>query len=325
MRPAAIASVFAIIFALASAPVSAAPATKAESKAQKELRFVDEAIELQEFALAKANLEKTLKQLKVAGSAISPVSAQAHVLLGLVQIVGFKNTKEATKEFTLAINIQKDIALPASASDRVKLVFGRAYEVLYPNINCAELRGIFHKPVPLGQEGTPAALEVNLGKYLLDGSMMIMYRNVGRGKFKEASMTKVDGCKYRGEIPGAGVNAPQVEYYLESRLPDGRPSARKGKKVNPFAINVSFGSAAEATPPPPVKTDQTKVAQAEKTERAPDQNEEIDDLLLTKPRSAKGSGCAGCSTEGSTSGGVFWALLVLVGLLSSRRRQMSIR
>lgn len=327
MRHAAIASVFAILVSLGIAPAigpaSAAPPNKVESKALADMRFVDEAIELGEFALAKGNLEKTLKELTTSGSAVSPTAAKAHVLLGMVQILGFKNTQLATEEFTLAINIQKDVALPSSANDRVKLVFGRAYEVLYPSINCAELRGLYHKPLPLAEEGVSALLEVNLGRYLLEGTMVIMYRNVGRGKYQEAPMTKADGCKYSGEIPGAGVNAPQVEYYLESRLPDGRASARKGKSVNPFAINVSFGSNSQAvkTPEKTDTKDETKVA--EKTELKTNPNEEIDDLLLTKPKSGKGSGCAGCSTEGSNSAGFLWGLLVLGVLLRKSRRESS--
>lgn len=321
MRHAAIASVFAILVSLGIAPASAAPPNKAESKALAEMRFADEAIELGEFALAKGNLEKTLKQLTTSGSAVSPTAAKAHVLLGIVQILGFKNTKLAMDEFTSAINIQKDVALPTSASDRVKLVFGRAYEVLYPIVNCAELRGLYHKPLPLAEEGKSALLEANLGKYLLDGSMVIMYRNVGRGKYQEASMVKVDGCKYSGEIPAAGVNAPQVEYYLESRLPDGRASARKGKAVNPFAINVSFGAGAQADKPPEKKDAQDDPKVADKTTPNPNPNEEIDDLLLTKPKSGRGSGCAGCTTEGPSSTGMLWGLLVLAALLHTRRRR----
>ncbi len=322
MRNAVIVSVIALLCSVAAAPAWSAPSNAAEAKALKQIRFVDEAIELGEYELAKVNLEKTLKDLKMAGSAVTPIAARTHVLLGVVYVLGFRNTKGATEEFTTAINIQKDVALPAAANNRAKIVFGRAYEALFPTVDCGKLMGIYHQPLPLAQEGATASLEAKLGKYLLDGSLTVLYRNVGTTKYSEAPMAKVEGCTFRGDIPGAGVNAPQVEYYLEARLKDGRPSARKGKAKVPFAINVSFGPVAAATPPKEAKTEAV-VAEAKpeevKTgfESSNTENDEID-VLLGKPRPTKGSGCAGCSTEGGAGGSWFWALLALLAL--KRRR-----
>ncbi len=316
MRHAALVPALAILLAgpIASHPAVAQPANKTEAKAASSMRMVGEYIELGEYAMARDSLMKSLADLKMAGSAVRPIAAEVHVKLGVVLILGFKNTKLATEHFSTAINIQKDIALPEFANDRAKVVFGRAYEAIHPTIKCDTLLGMWHKSVPLAQEGTPAVIEAKLDRYLLDGPMLVMYRGAGGGTYKEAPMTKVDGCTYRGEIPGDGVNAPSIEYYLESRLKDGRPAARKGKAKSPFLVNVSFGpisDAQEAAPKPEEKA--IEVAEVEPPK------DEVEELLLTTPKKPKGSGCAGCQTgSNSPLGGGVLALLALVGL---RRRR----
>ncbi len=178
---------------------------------------------------------------------------------------------------------------------------------------------MWHKSVPLAQEGSPAVIEAKLDRYLVDGPMMVMYRGAGGGRFSEAPMTKVDGCTFRGEIPGEKVNAPNIEYYLEARMPDGRPAARKGKAKSPFLVNVSFGPVADAPKADTPKADKPKpeeVAEVTETEAPED---DVEDILLTSPNKPKGSGCAGCNTGSSAplSGG----LLALVALFGMRRRR----
>lgn len=318
MRNTARVSVFAVLLTLCAAESSWAqpddkPANKAEAQVMAEQRMVNEYIDLGEYETARDSLKKSVAQLKAAGSAVRPISAETHVLLGVVYVIGFKDTKKATEHFTTAINIKKDVALPKHANDRAKVVFGHAYEAIHPTIKCDTLMGVFHQATPLAQEGTPTVIEAKLGKYLLDGTMLVMYRGPAGGEFLETEMKKVEGCTYRGEIPAETVHAPKVEYYLEARMKDGRPSARKGKSKTPFVVNVSFGPVADAPEPAP-----TKVEEEPKETTA--KSDEVEDLLLTKPKPGKGSGCAGCTTgAGSATGSWLLAFAVIVGLRRRRR------
>ena len=318
MRSAVLVSVFALLFASGRGrPASAQPANQAEVAASAEMRMVEEYIELDEYKLARDSLSKSLEKLKMAGSAVRPIAAEVHVQLGVVYVVGLKDTKKATEHFSTAINIKKDVVLPKSANDRAKLVFGRAYEAIYPTINCDQLMGLFHKSVPLAQEGTPTVIEAKLGKHLVGGTMLVLYRGAAGGDFRAAPLEKVEGCTYRGAIPADTVNAPKVQYYLEARLADGRPSARKGKAKSPFTINVSFGPVADAPEPDP------KAPVAEKTpelEETKPKSDEVEDLLLTKPDGPKGSGCAGCSTGSQEGRGALW-FLALAAVWGLRRRR----
>ncbi len=318
MRHAALVPALVILLAgtAVSQQASAQPANKTEAKAASSMRMVGEYIELGEYQMARDSLTKSLADLKMAGSAVRPIAAETHIKLGVVLILGFKNTKLAEEHFATAINIQKDIALPAFANDRAKLVFGRAYEAIHPTIKCDELLGMWHQSVPLAQEGSPAVVEAKLDRYLLDGPMMVMYRGARGGAFKEAPLTKVDDCTFRGEIPGDGVTAPNIEYYLEARMKDGRPAARKGKAKSPFLINVSFGPIADAPEAP--KADETK---AEEVAVATPPKDEIEELLLTNPKKPKGSGCAGCQTGAGGGGPLGGALLALLALVGLRRRR----
>jgi MYXO-CTERM domain-containing protein len=319
MRSAALVSVFALLLTAGiSTPAQAQPANKAEAAVIADRRMVNEYIDLGEYKTARDMLIKSLEKLKMAGSAVRPIAAETHVLLGVVYVLGFKETKKATEHFSTAISIQKDVALPKAANDRAKLVFGRAYEALHPTIKCDQLMGLFHKAVPLAQEGTPTVIEAKLGKHLVGGKMLVLYRGAAGGDFREAPLEKVEGCTYRGAIPADTVNAPKVEYYLEARLKDGRPSARRGKAKSPYIVNVSFGPVADAPEPDPAK-----VVVAEKEappEETKPKTDEVEDLLLTQPKSPKGSGCAGCQTSSSSGSGAIW-LLALGALLLGRRRR----
>ncbi len=303
----------------AAGTASAQPANKAEASVIKDMRMVTEFIDLGEYEVARDKLTESLKKLKMAGSAMRPISAQTHALLGVVYVVGLRNTKKATEHFKTAIQIQKDVALPKVANDRAKLVFGRAYEELHPTIKCDQLMGLSHKAVHLAQEGVPTTVEAKLGKHLVGGTMLVLYRGPSGGAFREAPLEKVEGCTYRGTIPADVVNAPKVEYYLEARLKDGRPSARRGKAKSPFKVNVSFGPVADAPEPDP----KTVVADADpEPEEAAPKNDEVEDLLLKKPDGPKGSGCAGCSTSNESGGSFMW-LLAFCGILGLGRRRRS--
>ena len=318
MRNAALVSALAILLTcLVSAQVAVAqPANKAEAAVAKDMRMVTEYVDMGEYEMARDKIKKDLEKLKMAGSAVRPIAAEAHVKLGVVIVLGFKNTKLAAEHFSTAISIQKDVTLPAFANDRAKVVFKRAYEAIHPTIKCDTLLGMFHKSVPLAQEGTPAVIEAKLDRHLLDGPMMILYRGAGGSEFSEAPMSKVEGCTFRGEIPADKVNAPNVEYYLESRLKDGRPAARRGKAKSPFLVNVSFGPIADA-PEPETKPEETEEKVAEAAEPPKD---EVEELLLTEPKKPKGSGCAGCQTgNGAPASGWLLALVALVGMRRRRR------
>jgi hypothetical protein len=305
--------------ALAGPPLtaSAQPANKAEVAVEKDIRMVTEYIDLGEYEVARDKLVEGLKKLKMAGSAVRPIAAETHALLGVVYVLGLRDTKKATEHFKTAINIQQDITLPKVANDRAKLVFGRAYEALHPTIKCDQLMGLSHKAVPLAQEGTPTVVEAKLGKHLVGGTMLVLYRGAKGGAFSEAPLEKVEGCTYRGAIPASAVSAPKVEYYLEARLKDGRPSARRGKAKSPFKINVSFGPVADAPEPDP-KTVVAEAKASPDTDTAP-KPDEIEDLLLNKPKEPKGKGCAGCATGGQ-NGGVLWILAFGALLALGRRR-----
>jgi MYXO-CTERM domain-containing protein len=318
MRSAALVSVFALFVTAGLVhPAQAQPANKAEAAVVKDMRMVNEYIDLGEYETARDKLIKSLDSLKMAGSAVRPIAADTHVLLGVVYVLGFKDTKKASEHFSTAISIKKDVALPKAADDRSKLVFGRAYEALFPTIKCDQLMGLFHKAVPLAQEGTPTVIEAKLGKYLVGGTMLVLYRGAAGGDFHEAPLEKVEGCTYRGAIPADVVNAPKVEYYLEARMKDGRPSARRGKAKSPYTVNVSFGPVADAPEPDPAKVVAEKDPEPEEIEPKTD---EVEDLLLTQPKSPKGSGCAGCST-GSRSGGAATWLLALGAIFALGRRR----
>lgn len=311
MRNAALVLAILLVNALPGAAL-AQPANQAEAQVAADSRMVQEYVDLGEYQVARDSLEKSLAQLKAAGSAVRPIAAETHAALGVVYVIGFKDSAKATEHFTTAINIQQDIALPTFATERAKVVFAKAYEAAHPTIKCDTLMGLFHQAVPLAQEGKDTAIEVKLDKHLVGSTMLVMYRGSAGGDFTEAPLTKAEDCTYRGMIPAASVNAPKVEYYLEARLKDGRPAARRGKSQEPYVVNVSFGPVADAEQSEPVEEPEEVVATAP--------SDEIEDLLLTKPKTGKGSGCAGCST-GSGSGGQGVALLLCALVLLGLRRR----
>lgn len=311
-------SIFAVLSTVPVEVRADKPANLAEKEVLSQARIVAEYMDLGEYAAARDELQKGLKNLKTAGSAVRPIAAQTHAMLGVVHVLGFKNTKEATKHFEAAIKIQKDIALPKQADTRSKIVFAKAYETIHPTIDCNTLMGLYHQAVPLAQEGMTTVIEAKLDKLLVPGTIQVMYRGADGGAYQEALMSHAEGCTFRGEIPADKVNAPKIEYYLEARVKDGRPSARKGKSKEPFVVNVSFGPVADAPAP--------KVAAAPVEPEAPTPEpatepkvDEVEDLLLTQPKEPRGSGCAGCSTGSQTA--PTWWLLGLVMLFLRRRRR----
>jgi hypothetical protein len=161
-------------------------------------------------------------------------------------------------------------------------------------------------------------IEAKLGKHLVGGTMLVLYRGAAGGAYKEAALERADGCTYKGTIPGENIAAPKVEYYLEARLKDGRPSARRGKAKQPYTVNVSFGAVApqveEPAPEEPTPTEEPKDEEPK--------TDEVEDLLLNKPKSPKGSSCGGCATnEDMGSGVVTWGSVFLLLVLAGRRKR----
>ncbi len=89
MRNAALVSALAILLSASVVPDAfAKPANPAEAKVESNMRMVGEYIDLGEYKMARETLEKGLADLKMAGSAVRPIAAEAHVKLGVVLILG---------------------------------------------------------------------------------------------------------------------------------------------------------------------------------------------------------------------------------------------
>jgi MYXO-CTERM domain-containing protein len=87
-------------------------------------------------------------------------------------------------------------------------------------------------------------------------------------------------------------------------------------------VNVRFGPVADAAPveePTESATAAAEPAKAEEPETTEPREDEVEDLLLTQPKKPKGSGCAGCQTEGGAGGSWLWAALGLLWFVRRRR------
>jgi hypothetical protein len=315
MRNALVSLVALLSLSLVSAPAAAQDlANKTEREVAAANRMVGEYIDLGEYKTARDSLTKSIGKLKDKGSAARPIAADTHALLGVVFVLGFKDTKMAMMHFETAIRIHKDVALPKQANERAKVLFDKAMNEVYPVIDCKKLMGVSHEAVAFAQEGSGTTISAKLGKLLRDGPMMVMYRGPKGGKFTELPMTAGKDCTYSAEIPGDAISAPKLEYYLEARLKDGRLAARKGKPKSPFVVNVSFGPAADE----PSTLDEADPKKPDgKVEKPKD---EVEELLITRPKEPKkGSSCAGC--QAGSGLGANWLLALGVALMLRRRRR----
>jgi hypothetical protein len=291
-------------------------ANKTERDVAAANRMAGEYIDLGEYKTARESLTKSIGKLKDKGSAARPVAADTHALLAVVYVLGFKDSKLAMTHFATAIRINKDVTLPKQANDRAKVLFGKAMDEVHPKIDCDKLMGVSHEAVAFAQEGSAATIQAKLGKLLRDGPVMVLYRGPKGGDFKEVAMAAGGDCTYSAEIPGDAISAPKLEYYVEARLKDGRLAARKGKPKTPFVVNVSFG-------PAPDQPTTVEEANPEKAETKPEKpKDEVEDLLLTRPKEPKkGSGCAGCAA--GSEGGATWLLALGVALILGRRGRLA--
>lgn len=313
--------VFLLSLPLLSLSVSASfaqPANKTEREVVAANRMVSEYIDLGEYDTARDSLKKSIAKLKAKGSGARPIAADTHALLGVVYVLGYKDSKQARAHFATAIRIHRDVALPQQAGQRSKVLFGKAMDEVHPKIDCDKLMGVAHEAVAFAQEGSETTIEAKMGKLLRDGPVLVLYRGPKDGEFSELPMEAGEDCTYRAKIPGNSIAAPKLEYFVEARLKDGRLAARKGKPKKPFVVNVSFGPASDE--PVPTEGGQEKAGAEVQPEKPKD---EVEELLLTKPEQPKkASGCAGCSAHEGT--GSAWLLgLGALALLRRRRPRRS--
>lgn len=298
-----LALVFGISSAYGEGVANSSKHSAVEARVAKKERVVREYLELGEYEMAQKSLLGSLRDLTEGGYGVGSVAAQTHLYLGLVEVVGFKNTRKATEHFRSALHIDKDIQLPKVASKRAQVVFAKVFEELYPTIDCKALMGLYHKAITLTEEGRPTVVEAYLGKRLLGHELAIVYRDTVEDDFVRLPMERGDGCVFRGIIPSNTLHAPNAEYYLEVKRQDGRAIARKGSTEVPFVLNVNFGARPDSQP----VADKAQTSDTASETTPASSADEVEELLLSEPKPSKARGCAGCSHTGGTA---TWFLLL---------------
>lgn len=293
-----------------SIPTWAGPEDDIRGANQMALEFFD----LGEYSSSIKELQKNQAKLRKQGMGGQPIEAETLVLMGVVQARGLGNDTKAVAQFKRALEIDREVSLPKRAGSISKELFEKTKADLYPNVDCGALLGMSHNQMTQGQEGVAVPVEVKADQAIQStSSLVLMYRGGGKGAYKAADFVKTDECNYRAEVPGEAVTPPNVEYYIEAKLKDGRLGAKKGGVKKPFSVNVIFG-AAQVEPENEAAPDMESIARSE------DENPDF----AGRPPGPKGSGCAGCTSQGgaSHSGGGMLMIAVLFGfaLWVSRRR-----
>ncbi|MEQ9499147.1 MAG: PKD domain-containing protein [Deltaproteobacteria bacterium] len=110
--------------------------------------------------------------------------------------------------------------------------------------------------VPVG-DGQAAGQSVGIAATVTSGtplaSVTLYYRTQGGSAFTSAPMTNTAGDDWAGQIPGAAVVTPAVEYYLEA-VDTANPANTATHPVSMGAVNAFTVTASDTSPPTIVHT-----------------------------------------------------------------------
>ena len=109
---------------------------------------------------------------------------------------------------------------------------------------------ITHTPVPAGQvAGSPVQVSATITAGAGLASAVLNYRPQGGGAFTQVPMMAMGNDLYRASIPGAAVQPPQVEYFIEATDTQQRRVTEPGSGVYGFTV-----TRVDAAPPAIVHT-----------------------------------------------------------------------
>jgi hypothetical protein len=202
------------------------------------------------FEEAQRLLREAVDLAEASGLLQHPIRARTYVTLGIVTLGGLKQREEAIKLFRKALQIQPEIKLSKGlANPEIQAAFDEAIEGLTSepkNEGPAALspdRALVHDPVKIGAHGQAVVVSVIPDRGLTTlSSIVLAYRPAGSAVFSEEKLLPEPNGFYRGEIPGAAADGPNVAYYLEARDADGRTIASRGSAKDPFVVTLATGA-----------------------------------------------------------------------------------
>lgn len=247
MRGCCLIATIAILFGFGVAHAN--PKTDVQTKVKEAMENYD----LMDYDAARKLLNQALAIAKKSRLDKDPVTAKAHLSLGIVQFVN-QQTDAAKLSFLSAVQIDPKIDIdPAYKSDDMAKLLEQARQEaggggepdalpsgpVDSGVDCTTVEGLQHEIVDTAPAGAPLTIEAYLGPDVTATKVSVMYRPEGSTDFKEVQMQKQGECKYTGAIPPSAFKGSLVHYYVAAYGDGAKPVASKGSSGSPNIIEVS--------------------------------------------------------------------------------------
>lgn len=247
MRGCCFIAVIAILFGFGVAHAS--PKTDVQTKIKEAMENYD----LMDYEAARKLLNQALAVAKKNKLDKDPVTAKAHLSLGIVQFAS-QEIDAAKLSFLSAAQIDPKIDIDAAykSDDMAKLLeqarkeAGGASEPepmpgepADSGVDCTTVQGLQHEIIDTAPSGAPLKIEAYLGPDVTATKVSVMYRPEGSTDFKEVQMQKQGECKYTGAIPPSAFSGSLVHYYVAAYGDGAKAVASKGSSGSPNIIEVS--------------------------------------------------------------------------------------
>jgi hypothetical protein len=259
MRGCSLIAVIAILFGFGIADAS--PKSDIQSKIKEAMENYD----LMDYDAAKKLLNQALQIAKKSKLDKDPVTAKAHLDLGIVQFVN-NDADGAKLSFLSAVQIDPKIQIdPAYKSAEMSKLLEQARkesgggggavttgptEPSQPalpasdGVDCTTVQGLQHTIIDSAKAGGPLAIDAYLGPDVTAQKVSVMYRVEGATEFAEVKLTKQGECKYTGAIPASAMKGSLVHYYVAAYGDGPKAIASKGSSGSPNIIEISGVAAA---------------------------------------------------------------------------------
>ncbi|HEY5947698.1 MAG TPA: tetratricopeptide repeat protein, partial [Kofleriaceae bacterium] len=255
MRGCSFIAVIAILFGFGIADASP------KSDIQTKIKEAMENYDLMDYDAAKKLLNQALQIAKKNKLDKDPLTAKAHLDLGIVQFVN-QDADAAKLSFLSAVQIDPKIQIDAAykSNEMSKLLeqarkeasggggggSTAAAEPLVPtpapaadSVDCTTVQGMQHTIIDSAKAGAPLSIEAYVGADVTSTKVSVMYRVEGATDFTEVKLKKEGDCKYTGSIPASAMKGSLVHYYVAAYGDGPKAIASKGSSGSPNIIEIS--------------------------------------------------------------------------------------
>jgi hypothetical protein len=258
MRGSSLIALIAIAFGFGIADAS--PKGDIQTKIKEAMENYD----LMDYDAARKSLTQALAIAKKAKLDKDPLTAKAHLSLGIVQFVN-QDSDGAKLSFLSAVQIDPKIQIDAAykSNDMAKLLesvrkeasSGGAAEAEpeptpepdVPSVDCGSVKGMQHSIIDEAKAGAALPIEALVGGDVKGvNKVSVLYRVEGSTDFTEVKLKKEGDCKYTGNIPSSAMKGSLVHYYVAAYADGPKPAASKGSSGSPNIIEITGVAVASA-------------------------------------------------------------------------------